>query len=200
MTYRQSLTKQQAVKQINTTELHQLTSRQLIPAYEQKIKQWLACSVAEVPSPQLVMVRVTLCDAVTISKFTAWLVDYYRKKTPRQPFKYLWVKENRDSDAEDYQGTHYHFAVMTSAGLTNMPTAAFAIAQEKGLIASWWCSRDLQGRQWLPFDQQRDLPHQVHYLRTQHGLNEAMQHLAYLAKQETKQIASRQRSIGCSGG
>lgn len=198
MTYKTQLTRLQAVEQINTTSLQDLTSRQLIDSYEKKIKQWLACSVAEVPSPQLVVVRITLCDAVTISKFCAWLVDFYRKKKPQQPVRYLWIKEIRSDDAADYGGLHHHFAVVTSDGLTNNPVMPFVVAQEKGLLVSWWSSRNLQGKRWLPYEQQHDLPHQVHHLRTQHGLNEAMQHLAYLCKADTKQIASKQRSIGCS--
>lgn len=198
MTYKQKLTKQQAVKKIEATELNQLTNRALIPAYEQTIKQWLENAVAEVASPQMVMVRVTLGGDVTISKFTAWLTDYHRKRKQKQPFKFLWVREDRPSDADNYQGTHYHLALITSNGLTNNPAMPFVLAQEKGLIASWWCSRDLQGAKWLPFERQHDKPHQVHHLRTQEGLHAALVHLAYLAKAETKHIASKQRSIGCS--
>lgn len=198
MTYRTELTRLQATKQIEATQLSDLTSRQLIASYQQKIKQWLSCSVAEIPSPQLVMVRVTLGDAVTISKFCAWLVDHYRKKKPQQPFKYLWVREERLADSDDYVGEHYHFAVVTSAGLTNNSVMPFVVAQEKGLLCSWWPSKDLQGKKWLPFDQQHDLPIQVHHLRTQEGLHAALVHLAYLAKQSTKHIDPKQRSIGCS--
>ncbi len=198
MTYRQKITKKQAVEQINTTELQDLTNRELIDSYEKKIKKWLACSVAETPSPQLVVVRVTLCDAVTISRFCAWLVDFYRKKKPKQPFKYLWIREDRPSSADEYVGEHYHFALVTSAGLTNNPVMPFVLAKERGLIVSWWCSRDLQGKQWMSYEQQHNLPHQIHFLRQQQGLHAALQHLAYLAKAETKHIASTQRSIGCS--
>lgn len=198
MTYRQTITKKQAVEQINTTELQDLTNRQLIDEYEQKIKKWLSSAVADVLSPQMVMVRITLSDAVTISKFCSWLVDFYRKKQTKQPMRYLWVKEDRPSDADNYAGVHHHFAVVTSAGLTNNAVRPFVLAQEKGLVCSWWPSRDLQGKRWLPFERQHNLPHQIHHLRTQQGLHEAMKHLAYLAKVETKHIASTQRSIGCS--
>lgn len=184
--------------QVEATQLHQLTNRELIDSYERKIKRWLASAVADVPSPQLVMIRVTLSDAVTISRFCAWLIDFYRKKQTKQPFKYLWVKEDRPSDADNYAGVHHHFALVTSASLTNNTVMPFVLAKERGLIVSWWASRDLQGKKWLPFEKQHALPLQIHYLRQQQGLDAALQHLAYLAKAETKHIASTQRSIGCS--
>lgn len=199
MTYKQEMTKKQVAEKIATTDIAMLTNRKTIPSYCDKIKTWLADATITIPSPVLTVVRISLPPDQTISAFFSWMKDYHRKhKDGRRSASWLWCKEVRGAESGDYTGLHYHIAFVTSGGQTSSPAQPFILAQKKGRISNYWVSRELpDGVVWLPYEQQHNLPTQHHQLRTQNGLADAMKHIAYFAKVETKEISASARSIGC---